>query len=354
MNDKRRLGFSFAFWVLGLALGASALAVAWWMLHLAGTHRFRQGDGRHPESYGFALGNFSLDRGSLVASGLPRDGIPALADPTPLSPKALPTLGRRFLLPSDPVAGVVIHGQARAYPLRVLVFHELVNDQLANEPILVVHQPLCGLTAVLSRKVQQRTLTFGHSGLLWNSCGLFFDRESQSLWLPLAGAAVAGPAVSQKLQFLPFTLTTWERWQQKHPQTTLVQPDLSRLAQYKRDPYSSYLGSDLLRFPVKPQLPAGYRRKAPLLVFNPGTQPFAVFAEAAHRGPAVFSLPGSLQEPVELVPVGHPPVWEVSLARPEKQPSLLYVFAFAWYALHPEQDPQTWFQLPRQSAHENS
>jgi len=352
VNGKRRLGFSPAFWVLGFALVASALAVAWWMLHLAGTHPYRQGDGRHPESYGFALGNLSLDRGSLVASGLPRDGIPALVDPAPLSPEALSTLGRRFLLPSDPVAGVVIHGQARAYPLRVLVFHELVNDRLGEEPILVVHQPLCGLTAVLSRRLSARTLTFGHSGLLWNSCGIFYDRESQSLWFPLAGTAVAGPAVSQKLEFLPFTLTTWERWQQTHPETTLVQPDLSRLAQYKRDPYSSYLGSDLLRFPVRPQLPAGYRRKAPLLVFNPGTRPYVVATETADAGPTVLSLPGPLETPVELVPVGHPPVWEVSLPHPEKQPPLLYAFAFAWYALHPEQDPQTWVRLPRQSAHD--
>ncbi|MFN3414251.1 MAG: DUF3179 domain-containing (seleno)protein, partial [Thermoanaerobaculum sp.] len=213
---------------------------------------------------------------------------------------------------------------------------------------------LCGLTAVLSRKVSASTLTFAHSGLLWNSCGLLYDRESQSLWLPLAGAAVAGPAVPQKLEFLSFTLTTWERWRQKHPETTLVQPDLSRLAQYRRDPYSSYLGSDILRFPVKPQLPAGYRRKAPLLVFNPGTQPYVVSTETADAGPTVLSLPGSLQTPVELVPVGHPPLWEVSLHHLEKPPPLLYAFAFAWYALHPEQHPQTWFRLLRSWAQKNN
>lgn len=316
------------------------------MLHLVVTHPHRQGDGRQPETYGFALGNFSLDRAGLVASGLPRDAIPALENPGAVAVAHVPALGRRFLLPSDPVAGVVVGGQARAYPLRVLVFHELVNDSLGGEPILVVHQPLCGLTALFSRKVQQRTLTFAHSGLLWNSCGLVYDRESQSLWLPLAGSAVAGPAALQKLDFLPFTLTTWERWRQEHPETTVVQPDLSRLPQYRRDPYSSYLGSDLLRFPVKPLLPTPHRRKAPLVVFNPGTQPFVVVAEAPEGGAAILQLPGPSPTPVELLSVGHPPVLEVHAGHLGERLPLLYTFAFAWFALHPAQGPETWFRLP--------
>lgn len=316
------------------------------MLHLAANRPHRQGDGRHPETYGFPLGHFSLDRAGLVASGLPRDGIPALDHPGAVVAAQVPALGRRFLLPSDPVAGVVVGGQARAYPLRVLVFHELVNDVLGDEPILVVHQPLCGVTAVFSRKGLPGILTFAHSGLLWNSCGLVYDRESQSLWLPLAGTAVAGPAAGQKLQFLPFTLTTWQRWRQTHPETTLVQPDLSRLAQYRRDPYSSYLGSDLLRFPVKPMLPAPHRLKAPLVVFNPGTQPFVVVAEAGEAGGTVLKLPGPSPAQVELLKVGHPPVLELRAAGPGQTPPVLYAFAFAWFALHPEQSPETWFRLP--------
>ncbi len=316
------------------------------MLHLAGTRPHRQGDGRNPQSYGFALENFLLDRAALVASGLPRDAIPALENPGAVTVQQVPALGRRFLLPSDPVAGVVVGGQARAYPLRVLVFHEVVNDVLAGEPILVVHQPLCGLTAVFSRQVQQRALTFAHSGLLWNSCGLVYDRESQSLWLPLAGTAVAGPAFRQKLNFLPFTLTTWERWRQKHPKTTLLQPDLSRLAQYRRDPYNSYLGSDLLRFPVKPLLPLPHRRKALLVVLNPGTQPFVVMAETLDGGGTAFRLPRSAPTPLELVKVGHPPVLEIVATASGEIPPVVYTFAFAWFALHPQQGPETWFSLP--------
>lgn len=344
MTKSRRPFFSSWFWGLALALLGATLAVMWWLLHLAAHRPQRQGDGRDPKSYGFALGNFSLDQAALVASGLPRDAIPALENPGAVVASELSTLGRRFLLPSDPVAGVVVGGHARAYPLRVLVFHELVNDSLGDQPILIVHQPLCGLTAVLSRKLPQGTLTFANSGLLWNSCGLVYDRESQSLWFPLAGTAVAGPAASQKLQFLPFTLTTWERWRQQHPETTLVQPDPARLAQYRRDPYSSYLGSDLLRFPVKPVLPAPLRRKTPLLVFNPGAQPLVVVGDI-EKDTAVLQLPEPSPSQVELLQVGHPAVLEVRAFGSGEAPPALYTFAFAWFALHPEPGPETWFRL---------
>lgn len=315
------------------------------MLHAVGNRPHRQGDGRNPETYGFSLHDVALDRSTLVASGLPRDGIPALSNPGSLPADALVTLSRRFLLPSDPVAGVVLQGEARAYPLRVLVFHELVNDTLGGEPLLVVHQPLCGLTAAFSRKLEGRVLTFGHSGLVWNSCGLAYDRETHSLWLPLAGRAVAGPLSGRKLDFFPFTLTTWERWQQRHPETTVVRPDTSRLAQYRRDPYSSYLGSEILRFPVKPSLPQAFRPKASLLVFDPGGKSLPVVAESGKPELAELSLPGIGESRVKVMPVGHPPVWELVPPPSGDSPPVLYVFAFAWYALHPEQSPETWSRL---------
>lgn len=345
MTEGGKARRSPTLWLFGSVFLVVGLAVAWWMLHAVANRKHRPGDGRNPETYGFSLGNFSLDRAVLVASGLPRDGIEALVDPGFLARDAVPTLGRRFLLPSDPVAGVVMSGQARAYPLRVLVFHELVNDTLGGEPVLVVHQPLCGLTAVFSRKLEGRVLTFGHSGLLWSSCGLAYDRESQSLWLPLAGRAVAGPAVGQELRFLPFTLTTWERWQHQHPGTTVLEPDTSRLAQYRRDPYSSYLGSEILRFPVKPSLPEGLRPKAPLLVFDPGGRPLVVLLETGRLELSELRLSGSGEKRVNVVPVGHPPVWEVIPSPAGDLPPVLYAFAFAWYALHPEPTPDTWTRV---------
>ncbi len=315
------------------------------MLHAVAQRSHRQGDGYRPETYGFALGNFALPAGSLVASGLPRDGIPALTDPGALNPSALQRLGRRFLLPSDLVAGVAAGGEARAYPLRVLVFHEVANDTLGGEPIAVVHQPLCGVVAVFSRNVGAQTLTFANSGLLWNSCGLLFDRESQSLWLPLAGKAVAGPRSGEALRFLPFTVTTWQRWQALYPQTTLVQPDLERLAQYRRDPYSSYLGSDILRFPVSPPLPAKHRRKTPLVVLFPAENPVVVALHAGTARAETVPLPGLSGAGMTLTPVGTPAMVEVRQRPTGELLPVLYTYSFAWYALHPERDPSSFITV---------
>lgn len=346
MTERQTHRGTLALWLLVGFFSAALFAVGWWALHTVGNRPHRQGDGRNPESYGFSLQNFSLDRFPLVASGLPRDGIPALSDPGSLAPDALAALGRRFLLPGDPVAGVVVQGEARAYPLRVLVFHELVNDTLGGEPVLVVHQPLCGLTAVFSRRLEGRPATFGHSGLVWNSCGLAYDRETQSLWLPLAGTAVAGPAVGKKLQFLPFTLTTWARWRERHPETTVVAPDASRLAWYRRDPYASYLGSDILRFPVRPTLPPPFRPKASLVVLDPAGTRSVLLLETAKAEPTRFPLASFPESWLELVPVGHPPVWEIATSPPTSPLPVLYTFAFAWYALHPDPGPAAWQRFP--------
>lgn len=323
------------------------MAVAWWLAHLKASGEHKVGDGRHPETYGFPLQPLLVERETLVAAGVPRDGIPALQEPGAVSLAQLPSLGRRFLLPSDPVVGVRIQGQARAYPLRVLVFHELVNDTLGGEPILVVHQPLCGLTAVFSRRVAGQVLAFANSGLLWNSCGLMYQKDQplRGLWSPLLGKAVAGPATAEGLQLslLPFALTSWQRWQHAHPQTTVVAPDRHQLSQYKRDPYSSYLGSELLRFPVRPPLPESspWRPKAPLAVLWPYQDPLPLPLEALQGKARTFRTRGQL---LELVPIGRSGWAELrSLADPP--PPWLYVFAFAWYAAHPQPGPGHW-QLP--------
>jgi len=333
-------------WPLLLVIGAVSAVVAWWMVHLAKTQTPKVGDGRRVASYGFPLEPLLVDQRPLVAGGIPRDGIPALEEPGGLDAAALSTLGRRFLLPDDPVVGVELGGEARAYPLRVLVFHELANDTLGGTPILVVHQPLCGLVAVFSRRGEDRILTFRVSGLLWNSCGLVYEAgdPSQGLWLPLTARAVSGPAAlaGRGLQPVPFTLTTWQRWQTAHPATTVVQPDRKRLAQYKRDPYSSYLGSDLLRFPVFPPYPpqAPWPAKSPLLVLWPYGDPLVLPLAALASKKVGWEIEVRGHH-LELTPLPRTGLAELT-SKKRPLPPALYVFAFAWHALHPETAPQAW------------
>ncbi|MCS7182557.1 MAG: DUF3179 domain-containing protein [Thermoanaerobaculum sp.] len=345
MTKAFRLLSPPALWIV-LLLAAGSAPILWWWLKVRSTHGWGQKTSSPASEWEFALASFALDRKPLVASGLPRDGIAPLTYPGMLQHPELSALGKRFLLPQDPVLGVVLHGQARAYPLRVMAFHELANDLLGEEPILVVHQPLCGLSAVFSRRLAGQPRTFGHSGLLWNSCGLLYDRETQELWLPINGQGLTGSARGLFLKILPFALTTWQRWVDRYPQTTLLRPDLSRLPQYRRDPYSSYAGSELLRFPVSPRLPQSVPTKAPLWVFWPGTAKHAVVGIVGFPPQQGASVTFSLgQRRLSLSGVGRPLVWELSAADGAPLPPTIHVYAFAWYALNPIEPPENWSWL---------
>ena len=238
----------------------------------------------------------------------------------------------KYLVPDDLVIGVVISGVPRAYPTRVMNWHEVANDTLGGRPIAVTWHPLCGSSVVFDRRVAGETLTFGQSGLLTNSNLLLYDRRDdaadESLWSQLQARAVAGPAAGSvagpaagsvagpaadsagvrgdSLIVLPHVLTSWSRWRAAYPQTTVPLPDPSRRKSYARRPYGSYEGSDLLRFPVAPlPPPAGHRYKS------------RIRAERRSGG-----------WDIEFVDVGEEPVGP----RSDTALPTVYAYWFAWYA----------------------
>ena len=222
------------------------------------------GDGRDPTTYGFDLSSSMLAPGSIVASGMPRDGLAALHEPGMLAIETVEELnhqGRgKFLLPNDRVVGLAVDSEARAYPVRFMRWHEVVNDSIAERPVLVTYSPLCDAAVACDRSIDGEVLEFGHSGLLLNSDTLLYDhRESpsaSSLWTQLGARAISGPAAGRTLELLPVSLCTWQQWREQHPTTlVLAPPDESLKRVYKRDPYHSYFGSELLRFRVEPLPP---------------------------------------------------------------------------------------------------
>lgn len=255
---SRRPGFlASGGWVLLLAMGlVAAVTVA----HLAQALRHRSravGDGRDPRSYGFALQPALVPVGAIVAAGLPKDGLPALTEPTvwtlaELDAAAAARRRGKILVGEDRVVGVLAGGQARAYPLRFLVWHEVVNDTLGGAPVLVSYHALSD-AAVVARRPPGAT--FGVSGLLLDSTALLYERTpagtGESLWSPLLLAAVTGPVAGTGLEPLPSAVVTWRSWREQHPQTTVLALDPRLEKEYRRDPYVSYLGNDELRFPVR-------------------------------------------------------------------------------------------------------
>ncbi len=271
-SGQPRRGLRGAWWI-ALAVGLFFVAVA--VLQLTEVQRSRQepriGDGENPETYGYDLASLTVNRRWLAAT-MPRDNLESLDTPPLLRPAEVDSLNRaergKYLVPDDLVIGVSLGGVARAYPVRVLDWHEVANDTLGGVPIAVAWHPLSGAAVVLDRRHRGQVLELSVSGLIWNSHHLLHDSppatpgESraeatahETLWLPLQARAVAGPAVGDTLAVIASALVRWDRWRAAFPRTTAPYPDLAMRQAYKRSPYGSYASSDVLRYPVQPLPP---------------------------------------------------------------------------------------------------
>jgi hypothetical protein len=305
--------------VLGASLALTLAGTIWTLAPLFDPKRVRpRGDGRTAASYGFDLTTTLVPKAKIVASGMVADGLAALTDP-----KTIAAPGRgSYLVPTDTVIGVVAGGVSRAYPLRVLVWHEIVNDTVGGVPIVVTYHPLSGGIAVFDRRLAGRTPVFGVSGLLYQSSLLMYDRAEgragESLWSQLQARAVSGPAAEAglRLELYPFALARFGDWERDHPETTVPAPVRGEESKYGQDVYGTYLNSSELRFPVDPVPPAGSLglKRRVFVTGSPGA--WTVTPLPPEGGDARFAA---------VSPRGTTPA------------AGFYAFWFAWYATHSDE-----------------
>ena len=314
------LTFRSGGWVLVLAAALTiGIACAALLANRGNLSKRAVGDGRRAESYGFDLSTCLVPREAIVPAGpdLRKDGLPVPTDPPALAARMYTPdtrlAGVRRLTTHDRILGVEIDGQARAYPLWVMCWHEIVNDTLGGRPIAVTYSPLCDSAVVFDRNVAGKTRTFSISGLLYNSNLLMYDRRpdgrGESLWSQLQFRAVAGPAAraGRRLRVRPCVVEPWGRWLARHPETTISLPDPQRKRLYVRDAYAVYFGLDHLSYPVEPLPPAGsWKLKTPIV---------------AWRADNVWRVARADRGPPPTVPAAAPRA---------------YAFWFAWYAMHPD------------------
>lgn len=256
---------SSGWWVLAAAVVVSILVVI-------GFLRLTFSPSNPPDLGTISLENCRIDREDLIQA-MARDGLKALTRPATMTPAEVDEHNEnergKLLVSTDRVIGVELGGEARAYPLRLLRWHEVINDIVGGQVIAVTYSPLSGSIAVWDRTVDGRTIELAVSGMLTNSNTLLYDRRSDggasSLWHQLTGEAVSGPSIGLSLEALPASLRTWADWTDEHPDTTVMAPDPDSNRLYKRDPYHSYRGSDVLRFPVDPLPPEGGLAKKDLV-----------------------------------------------------------------------------------------
>ncbi len=188
--------------------------------------------------------------------GVPRAGIPELNDPARVG-----AIEATWMIDDELVMGAVVDGVAVAYPLRIVLHHELVNDTVGGRPVALVYCTLCRTGLLFDRDVDGRVLEFETSGLLENSNKIMVDRQTDTLWHHLEGEAFAGPLDGSVLEQLPVVTITWADWIAEHPDTVVLaipepvffdDPERPPIA-YSYEPgdaYSSYYDGDAIWFPI--------------------------------------------------------------------------------------------------------
>jgi hypothetical protein len=274
---------------------------------------------------GFDLSDASIPVTEIVSGGPPRDAIRALERPSVLGASDAPWGD------SERILGLVVRGEARAYPLAILDWHELVNDTLGGIPILVSYCPLCGTGMIFERKIDGRARLFGVSGLLYRSDLLLFDRETESLWSQIQAVAVSGPMMGSRLKLLRSEHRSWGQWVSEHPKTTVLSPDTGYLRSYGRSPYVAYESTDRLYFSA-PHDPR-YAAKTPTLGIRTADGNIR-----AYPAPEVIRANGSLRErlgDVQLEIRYDEERRQFEVEAPESV-EVIQSYWFAWSAFHPE------------------
>lgn len=177
----------------------------------------------------------NIDFSEIISGGPPKDGIPAIDEPKFRGAKDIRDIGEK-----EPVIAVEVNGQHRAYPLRILIWHEIANDMIGDTPIAVTYCPLCNAAVAFERRVDGRILDFGVSGKLRHSDMIMYDRQTESWWQQFTGIGIVGAMTDTQLKILPSETVPFGRFREKYPEAMVLIPNNGLLRSYGRNPYVNY------------------------------------------------------------------------------------------------------------------
>jgi hypothetical protein len=274
---------------------------------------------------GFDLSRAAVPREEIRPGGPARDDIPALEEPKALAASATPWRD------DEPVLGVVRGGAARAYPIAILNWHEVVNDTLGGDPILVTYCPLGGTGIVFERKLDGKVRRFGVSGLLYKADTLLYDRETESLWSQIAARAISGTSAGTRLRVLRSELTRLGEWKARHPDTSVLSVETGHQRPYQHSPYADYAVSPEVRFLASPD--ARYHPKMPTLGVRTADGP-----ARAYPASEIMDAGGRVEERFDdhAVVVAYDPGKQVFEVQAPPEVEVIEGYWFAWAAFHPE------------------
>lgn len=279
---------------------------------------------------GFDLSNASISKQLILPGGPARDGIPSID-----SPKFEAADEITWLNNDDQVLGISIAGENRAYPIAILNWHEIVNDQIGDHAFVISYCPLCGTGMAFNSEVKGQVLEFGVSGLLYNSDVLLYDRNTESLWSQLKQTSVSGELVGEKLEQLPMTQMTWSEWKARNSGGLVLSRDTGFSRDYKRSPYGDYNQSLLLYFPVEFLSKRYHPKERVLGIQIAGKSRAYPFSELAKTTSGVVSDQFN-GETLTVKFNADARTGEILDSKTGQLKNSVNAFWFAWFTFHPE------------------
>ena len=214
----------------------------------------------------------------IVSGGPPRDGIPSIDNPLFVNASEVQDMDER-----EPVIVFPLEGVPRAYPLRVLIWHEIVNDEIEGVPVAVTYCPLCNSAVVFDRRDADLVLEFGTTGKLRNSDLVMYDRQTETWWQQFSAEAIVGSLTGHKLKMLPSRIVSFGSFRADHPDSPILVPRDASFRDYGRNPYVSYDTADA-PFLYRGDLPDNIPAMAHVVVVKTGGDPIIVTLNRVRAG----------------------------------------------------------------------
>ncbi len=291
-----------------------------------------------PGSWSYEWKNTDFSKSSvnfkeILSGGPPKDGIPSIDDPKFVDLSDDQALA---MAPTEPVIGVTIGGKSRAYPLSILTWHEIVNDELNGVPITVTYCPLCNSSIVFDRRLDGRILDFGTTGKLRKSDMVMYDRQTESWWQQFLGEGIVGELNGKRLKMIPSRLESFENFKKRVPGGQVLIPTDPGMRNYGQNPYAGY---DTASFPFlyRGELPEGIEPMVRVVVVDGKAWSFPLLVEkgTVTDGDLRISWQGGQNSALDARKISEGrDVGNVTVQRDGKDVVHDITFAFVYHAFH--------------------
>lgn len=189
---------------------------------------------------------FIVDPKDIRGGGPPKDGIPSIDNPKFVTVEQ----ADEWIQDNELVLAMIYKGVKRVYPLQIMVWHEIVNDNIGGDPILITYCPLCGSGIAYERTLDGESVEFGTSGKLYNSNLVMYDRKTDTYWSQIDGLAIVGELTGTQLDSVSIDTVVWRDWKKAHPDSEVLSKETGHIRAYGQDPYGNYYEDSFLIFPV--------------------------------------------------------------------------------------------------------